>query len=178
MINIRPDEISNIIRQQIESYDQEVKIDNVGTVLQIGDGIARVYGLDQVQAGEMVEFPGGVKGMALNLESDNVGIVIFGSDQDIKEGDTVSSGDVVADVETDKATMEMPVFDDGKILKLLVPAGQQVKVGTQIALILEDGESLDGAQATTSVGAPSTCIGRSTKRQIKITRSPSWRLVY
>ena len=74
----------------------------------------------------------------------------------VKEGDAVKSGMVVADIETDKATMEMPVFDDGKILKLLVPAGQQVKVGTQIALILEDGESLDGAQAATSVGAPST----------------------
>lgn len=72
----------------------------------------------------------------------------------VKEGDAVKSGMVVADIETDKATMEMPVFDDGKILKLLVPAGQQVKVGTQIALILEDGESLDGAQSATSSSAP------------------------
>ena len=72
----------------------------------------------------------------------------------VKEGDAVKSGMVVADIETDKATMEMPVFDDGKILKLLVPAGQQVKVGTQIALILEDGESLDDAQPATSSSAP------------------------
>ena len=72
MINIRPDEISNIIRQQIESYDKEVQIDNVGTVLQIGDGIARVYGLEQVMAGELLEFEDQTVGIALNLENDNV----------------------------------------------------------------------------------------------------------
>ena len=76
MINIRPDEISNIIRQQIESYDQEVQIDNVGTVLQIGDGIARVYGLEQVMAGELLEFEDKTIGIALNLENDNVGIAL------------------------------------------------------------------------------------------------------
>ena len=78
MINIRPDEISNIIRQQIESYDQEVQIDNVGTVLQIGDGIARVYGLDQVMSGELLEFEDKTIGIALNLENDNVGVVLTG----------------------------------------------------------------------------------------------------
>jgi F-type H+-transporting ATPase subunit alpha len=78
MINIRPDEISNIIRQQIESYDQEVQIDNVGTVLQIGDGIARVYGLEQVMAGELLEFDDSTVGIALNLENDNVGAVLMG----------------------------------------------------------------------------------------------------
>ena len=77
MINIRPDEISNIIRQQIESYDQEVQIDNVGTVLQIGDGIARVYGLEQVMAGELLEFDDKTIGIALNLENDNVGAVLI-----------------------------------------------------------------------------------------------------
>ena len=90
MINIRPDEISNIIRQQIESYDQEVQIDNVGTVLQIGDGIARVYGLEHVMAGELLEFDGGVKGLVLNLEEDNVGAVLMGDSSNIKEGDTIS----------------------------------------------------------------------------------------
>jgi F-type H+-transporting ATPase subunit alpha len=84
MINIRPDEISNIIRQQIESYDQEVQIDNVGTVLQIGDGIARVYGLEQVMAGELLEFSDKTIGIALNLENDNitlrwVGAVLMGT---------------------------------------------------------------------------------------------------
>ena len=70
MINIRPDEISNIIRQQIEGYDKEVKVNNVGTVLQVGDGIARVYGLDQVMAGELLEFEDNTIGIALNLEND------------------------------------------------------------------------------------------------------------
>jgi F-type H+-transporting ATPase subunit alpha len=86
MINIRPDEISNIIRQQIESYDQEVQMDNVGTVLQVGDGIARVYGLDQVMAGELLEFSDQTIGIALNLENDNVGAVLMGTGLDILEG--------------------------------------------------------------------------------------------
>ena len=79
MINIRPDEISNIIRQQIEGYDKEVKVNNVGTVLQVGDGIARVYGLDQVMAGELLEFEDKTVGIALNLENDNVGVVLMGN---------------------------------------------------------------------------------------------------
>ena len=78
MINIRPDEISNIIRQQIEGYDKEVKVNNVGTVIQVGDGIARVYGLDQVMAGELLEFEDKTVGIALNLENDNVGVVLMG----------------------------------------------------------------------------------------------------
>ena len=91
MINIRPDEMSNIIRQQIESYDQEVQIDNIGTVLQIGDGIARVYGLEQVMAGELLEFEDNTIGIALNLENDNVGAVLMGTGLGILEGSTVRS---------------------------------------------------------------------------------------
>ena len=83
MINIRPDEISNIIRQQIEGYDKEVKVNNVGTVLQVGDGIARVYGLDQVMAGELLEFEDKTVGIALNLDNDNVGVVLMGNGFDI-----------------------------------------------------------------------------------------------
>jgi F-type H+-transporting ATPase subunit alpha len=98
MINIRPDEISNIIRQQIESYDQEVQIDNVGTVLQIGDGIARVYGLEQVMAGELLEFEDKTIGIALNLENDNVGAVLMGSGLDILEGSSVRSTGKIAQV--------------------------------------------------------------------------------
>ena len=79
MINIRPDEISNIIRQQIESYDQDVQIDNVGTVLQIGDGIARVYGLEQVMAGELLEFEDSTSWYRFKLENDNVGAVLMGT---------------------------------------------------------------------------------------------------
>ena len=98
MINIRPDEISNIIRQQIESYDQEVQIDNVGTVLQIGDGIARVYGLEQVMAGELLEFEDKTIGIALNLENDNVGAVLMGQGIDILEGSSVRSTGKIAQV--------------------------------------------------------------------------------
>ena len=95
-MDLRAAEISSILKEQIANFGTEAEVSEVGQVLSVGDGIARVYGLDNVQAGEMVEFPGGVKGMALNLESDNVGVVIFGDDRDIKEGDTVKrTGDIV-----------------------------------------------------------------------------------
>ena len=88
-MSIKASEISSIIRDQINNFESQADISEVGTVLKVGDGVAQVYGLDNVQAGEMVEFTGGVQGMALNLEEDNVGIVIFGDDRGIKEGDTV-----------------------------------------------------------------------------------------
>jgi len=95
-MDIKPAEISAILKKQIAGFGTEAEVAEVGEVLSVGDGIARVHGLDQVQAGEMVEFPGGIKGMALNLEVDNVGIVIFGDDRYIKEGDTVKrTGDIV-----------------------------------------------------------------------------------
>ncbi|MAN81115.1 MAG: F0F1 ATP synthase subunit alpha, partial [Magnetovibrio sp.] len=104
-MEIRAAEISAILKKQIADFGSEAEVAEVGQVLSVGDGIARVYGLDQVQAGEMVEFPGGIKGMALNLETDNVGIVIFGDDRDIKEGDTVKrTGDIV-DVPVGKALL-------------------------------------------------------------------------
>ena len=96
-MEIRAAEISSVIKDQISNFETKADVAEVGTVLSVGDGIARVYGLDQVQAGEMVEFPGGVKGMALNLEMDNVGVSIFGDDTGIKEGDTVKrTGEIVA----------------------------------------------------------------------------------
>ena len=98
MVNIRPDEISNIIRQQIEEYDREVKVNNVGTVLQVGDGIARVYGLDQVMAGELLEFEDGTVGIALNLENDNVGVVLMGTGFSILEGSTVKATGKIAQI--------------------------------------------------------------------------------
>ena len=98
MINIRPDEISSIIREQIEKYDQDVKIDNIGTVLQVGDGIARVYGLDQAMSGELLEFEDKTIGIALNLENDNVGVVLMGSGRQILEGSTVKSTGKIAQV--------------------------------------------------------------------------------
>ncbi|MGF9694828.1 F0F1 ATP synthase subunit alpha [Rhizobium sp. 0TCS1.26] len=97
-MDIRAAEISAILKDQIKNFGQDAEVSEVGQVLSVGDGIARVYGLDNVQAGEMVEFPGGIRGMALNLESDNVGVVIFGSDRDIKEGDTVKRTGAIVDV--------------------------------------------------------------------------------
>jgi len=95
-MEIRAAEISNIIKEQIANFGAEAEVAEVGQVISVGDGVARVYGLDQVQAGEMVEFPGGIKGMALNLETDNVGIVIIGSERDMKDGDTVHrTGEIV-----------------------------------------------------------------------------------
>ncbi|MFT4621333.1 MAG: F-type H+-transporting ATPase subunit alpha, partial [Polaromonas sp.] len=91
-------EISAILKEQITNFGQDAEVSEVGRVLSVGDGIARVHGLDNVQAGEMVEFPGNIRGMALNLEADNVGIVIFGSDRDIKEGDTVKRTNSIVDV--------------------------------------------------------------------------------
>ncbi len=95
---IQASEISAILKDQIKNFGQEAEVAEVGRVLSVGDGIARIYGLDNVQAGEMVEVPGGIRGMALNLEADNVGAVIFGSDRDIKEGDTVKRTKSIVDV--------------------------------------------------------------------------------
>jgi F-type H+-transporting ATPase subunit alpha len=97
-MEIRAAEISAILKQQIANFGTEADIAEVGQVLSVGDGVARVYGLDKVQAGEMVEFPGGIRGMALNLESDNVGVVIFGDDRSIKEGDLVKRTGAIVDV--------------------------------------------------------------------------------
>ncbi len=104
-MDIRAAEISKVLKDQIANFGSDAEVSEVGTVLSVGDGIARVYGLDQVQAGEMVEFPGGVKGMALNLESDNVGIVIFGNDTGIKEGDTVKRTGAIVDVPIGKGLL-------------------------------------------------------------------------
>ena len=104
-MDIRSAEISTILKDQIENFGAEAEVTEVGKVLSVGDGIARVHGLDQVQAGEMVEFPGGIAGMALNLERDNVGIVIFGSDKTIKEGDVVKRTGSIVDVPVGKGLL-------------------------------------------------------------------------
>jgi F-type H+-transporting ATPase subunit alpha len=103
MISIRPDEISSIIRQQIEQYDQDVKPTNVGTVLQVGDGIARIYGLDKCMSGELVEFEDGEVGLALNLEEDNVGAVLMGDGRGIQEGSPVTATGKIAQVPVGEA---------------------------------------------------------------------------
>ncbi|MEZ7846351.1 MAG: F0F1 ATP synthase subunit alpha [Rhodospirillales bacterium] len=104
-MEIRAAEISAILKKQITDFGSEAEVAEVGQVLSVGDGIARVHGLDQVQAGEMVEFPGGIKGMALNLETDNVGIVIFGDDRTIREGDTVKRTGEIVDVPIGKGLL-------------------------------------------------------------------------
>ena len=98
MVSIRPDEISAILKQQIDDYDKSVSVSNVGTVLQVGDGIARVYGLEQVMAGELLEFEDGTEGIALNLEDDNVGVVLMGEGINIQEGSTVKATGRIAQV--------------------------------------------------------------------------------
>lgn len=104
-MDIRPAEISAILKEQIANFDTQAEVAEVGRVLSVGDGIARIYGLDKVQAGEMVEFPGGIKGMALNLETDNVGVVIFGDDRTIKEGDLVKRTGTIVDVPVGKGLL-------------------------------------------------------------------------
>ena len=104
-MDIRAAEISSILKDQIAGFGTEAEVAEVGQVLSVGDGIARVYGLDKVQAGEMVEFPNGIRGMALNLENDNVGIVIFGDDRDIKEGDTVKRTGAIVDAPVGKGLL-------------------------------------------------------------------------
>ncbi|MEY4054853.1 MAG: hypothetical protein RL519_188 [Pseudomonadota bacterium] len=104
-MDIRAAEISKVIKDQIASFGTKAQVSEVGTVLSVGDGIARIHGLDKVQAGEMVEFANGVKGMALNLEADNVGVVIFGSDAEIREGDTVKRTETIVDVPVGKGLL-------------------------------------------------------------------------
>jgi len=104
-MDIRAAEISKVIREQIAGFGTEAQVSEVGTVLSVGDGIARIHGLDNVQAGEMVEFANGIKGMALNLEADNVGVVIFGTDSEIREGDTVKRTGTIVDVPVGKGLL-------------------------------------------------------------------------
>ena len=104
-MDIRASEISAILKEQIKNFGKEAEVSEIGQVLSVGDGIARVYGLDKVQASEMVEFPGGIRGMALNLETDNVGIVIFGDDRSIKEGDTVKRTGAIVEVPVGKGLL-------------------------------------------------------------------------
>lgn len=113
-MNIRAEEISKIIQQQVENFDKTATKSEVGTVLEVGDGIARVFGLDNVQAGELVEFPGSITGMTLNLQEDNVGVVIFGSDRAIKEGDEVKRTERIAEIPVGEGLLGRVVDPLGK----------------------------------------------------------------
>src|SRR5882757_3771401 len=126
-MDIQPSEISAILKREIRNFDAEAEVTEVGQVLSVGDGIARVYGLDNVQAGEMVEFPGGIMGMALNLETDNVGVVIFGEDRSIKEGDTVKRTGAIVDFPVGK----------GLLGRVLDPLGQPLDGKGDLAGVAE-----------------------------------------
>jgi F-type H+-transporting ATPase subunit alpha len=126
-MKIQPSEISDILKREIQNFGVEAEVSEVGQVLSVGDGIARVYGLDNVQAGEMVEFPGGIRGMALNLETDNVGVVIFGSDATISEGDTVKRTGAIVDVPVGK----------GLLGRVVDPLGNPIDGKGDIAAVAE-----------------------------------------
>ena len=98
MVEVRPDEVSAILRQQLSGFKSESELEEVGTVLQVGDGIARVYGLTKVQSGELVEFENGLQGIVLNLEEDNVGVVLLGQADEVKEGDTIKRTKKIASI--------------------------------------------------------------------------------
>lgn len=104
-MTVRPDEVASIIKREIEKYEDKLKMESVGTVLQVGDGVARIYGLDDCMSNELIEFPGGIYGIALNLEEDNVGCVLLGSDSNIKEGDTVKTTGKIVEVPVGEALL-------------------------------------------------------------------------
>ncbi len=132
-ISIRPDEISSIIQQQIEQYDQNVKVDNVGTVLQVGDGIARIYGLEKAMAGELLEFEDGSIGIALNLEEDNVGAVLMSEGRDIQEGSSVRATGKIAQVPVGDAMI-------GRVVDALArPIDGKGDVNTSESRLIESG---------------------------------------
>jgi len=122
MVNVRPDEVSAILREQLSNFKSESELEEVGTVLQVGDGIARIYGLTKVQSGELVEFENGLKGIVLNLEEDNVGVVLLGSSDEIKEGDTIKRTNRIASIEVGEGmlgrvvnTLGQPIDGKGPI---------------------------------------------------------------
>ncbi|HEY9668905.1 MAG TPA: F0F1 ATP synthase subunit alpha [Coleofasciculaceae cyanobacterium] len=146
MISIRPDEISSIIRQQIEQYDQEIKADNVGTVLQVGDGIARIYGLEKCMAGELVEFEDGEVGIALNLEADNVGAVLMGDGRGIQEGSSARATGKIAQVPVGEAMI-------GRVVDALArPLDGKGDINTSESRLIES--SAPGIVARRSVHEP------------------------
>src|SRR5437879_3725662 len=124
MAQIKADEISQLIREQIENYETKIAVDEVGTVIALGDGIARVYGLDKVMAGELLQFPHGVAGLAMNLEEDQVGVVLLGEYTEIKEGDEVKRTGLIMSVPVGEAmigrvvnSLGQPIDDKGPVTK-------------------------------------------------------------
>src|SRR6267378_4065664 len=121
MANIKADEISKILREQIENYEQTVSVDEVGAVISVGDGIARVHGLEKVMAGEMLAFPHNVFGIALNLEEEEVGVVLLGESQELKEGDVVKRTNTIMSVPVGEALVGRVVNPLGEPLERIAP---------------------------------------------------------
>ena len=119
MAGIKPAEVSAILREQLSSFKTEAELEEVGTILQVGDGIARIYGLSAVQYGELIEFEGGLQGIALNLEEDNVGAVLLGSANSLKEGDTVKRTGKIASVQVGKGMLGRVVDTLGSFLSMV-----------------------------------------------------------
>ena len=126
-MSINPSEVTKLLKDQIKNFGEKAEVSEIGKVLSVGDGIARVYGLDNVQAGEMVEFEDGSKGMALNLENDNVGVVIFGDDRKIKEGDTIKRTNAIVDVPVGKELLGRVVDGLGNPIDGKGPFSKNVK---------------------------------------------------
>ena len=182
-MEIRAAEISNIIKEQIANFGTEAEVAEVGQVISVGDGVARIYGLDQVQAGEMVEFPGGIKGMALNLETDNVGVVIFGDDRDIGEGDIVKRTGAIVDVPVGKGLLGRvvdalgnPIDGKGPIVDV-----ERKRVEVKAPGIIPR-RSVASMAPLPSIGLPSASTtrprrplpaGTSTMAPVRLTVSPS-----
>ena len=156
-MDIRAAEISAILKDQIKNFGKEAQVSEVGQVLSVGDGIARVYGLDNVQAGEMVEFPGGIRGMALNLEADNVGVVIFGNDRDIKEGDTVKRTGAIVDVPVGPGLLGRVVDALGNPIdgKGPIPAAERRRVDPRLigGLVIQLGSRMIDTSLQTKLNA-------------------------
>ncbi len=180
-MEIRAAEISAILKQQIASFGNEADVAEVGQVLSVGDGIARVYGLDTVQAGEMVEFPNGMKGMALNLEADNVGVVIFGEDSGIREGDTVKRTGAIVDVPVGRGLLGRvvdalgnpidgggPLVDVTRTRELIIGDRQTGKTALAIDTILNQRQVNAGTDESKKLYCVYVAVGqkRSTVAQI------------
>ena len=135
-MDIKAAEISAILKEQIKDFGADAQVSEIGQVLSVGDGIARVYGLDNVEAGEMVEFPNGVKGMALNLEEETVGAVILGAYTQIKEGDTVKKEQPLAVIEAMKMEQEILADLEGEVKQIFISESISVQSGDVIMQIL------------------------------------------
>ena len=170
-MDIRAAEISAILKEQIKNFGQEAEVSEVGQVLSVGDGIARVYGLDNVQAGEMVEFENGVRGMALNLETDNVGIVIFGNDREIKEGPTVKRTRAIVDVPVGKGLLGRVVDALGNPIDGKCPIQSDTRLRTSD--LIGPLPSMGLPRASTTRPSRPMPTGTSTMAPVRLTVSPS-----